>query len=78
MAIRFLGEKPTPTRTTETRAVKNWQSFAELFDAPDRSDEEKLAWIRGELEAGYPRFTREDYREALRWLMDYMGRRKSA
>ena len=77
MAIRFLGEKPEPTRATETQAVKNWQSFAELFDAPDRSDEEKLAWIRGELEAGYPRFTREDYREALRWLMDYMGRRKS-
>lgn len=76
MAIRFLGEKPTPTRTTETRAVKNWQSFAELFDAPDRSDAEKLTWIRGELEAGYPRFSREDYREALRWLMDYMGRRK--
>ena len=30
MAIRFLGEKPTPTRTTETRAVKNWQSSALL------------------------------------------------
>lgn len=42
MAIRFLGEKPTPTRTTETRAVKNWQSFAELFDEPDQSDAEKL------------------------------------
>lgn len=77
MAIRFLGEKPEPTRATETQAVKNWQSFAELFDAPDRSDAEKLTWIRGELEAGYPRFSREDYREALRWLMDYMGRRKS-
>ena len=72
MAIRFLGEKPTPTRATEAQEVKNWQNFAELFDAPDRSDEEKLAWIRGELEAGYPRFTREDYREALRWLMHYM------
>lgn len=77
MAIRFLGEKPTPTRATETQAVKNWQSFAELFNAPDRSDEEKLAWIRGELEAGYPRFTREDYREALRWLVDYMERVES-
>lgn len=76
MAIRFLGEKPTPTRTTETRAVKNWQSFAELFDEPDQSDAEKLGWIRGELETGYPRFSREDYRGALRWLMDYMGRRK--
>lgn len=51
MAIRFLGEKPEPTRATETQAVKNWQSFAELFDAPDRSDAEKLTWIRGELEA---------------------------
>ena len=77
MAIRFLGEKPAPTRATETQAAKNWQSFAELFDAPERSDAEKLTWIRGELEAGYPRFSREDYREALRWLMDYMGRRKS-
>ena len=62
MAIRFLGEKPTPTRTT---------------DDPDQSDAEKLGWIRGELETGYPRFSREDYRGALRWLMDYMGRRKS-
>ena len=61
----------------ETQAVKNWQSFAELFDAPDRSDAEKLTWIRGELEAGYPRFSREDYREALRWLMDYMERMES-
>lgn len=77
MAIRFLGEKPVPTRATEAQAVKNWQSFAELFDTPDRSDEEKLAWIRGELEAGYPRFTREDYREALRWLVDYMERMES-
>ena len=77
MAIRFLGEKPAPTRATETQAVKNWQSFAELFNAPDRSDAEKLTWIRGELEAGYPRFTREDYREALRWLVDYMERVES-
>ena len=77
MAIRFLGEKPEPTRATETQAFKNWQSFAELFDAPDRSDAEKLTWIRGELEAGYPRFSREDYREALRWLMDYMERMES-
>ena len=77
MAIRFLGEKPAPTRATEAQAAKNWQSFAELFDAPDRSDEEKLAWIRGELEAGYPRFTREDYREALRWLVDHMERMES-
>lgn len=77
MAIRFLGEKPETTRATETQAVKNWQSFAELFDAPDRSDAEKLTWIRGELEAGYPRFSREDYREALRWLMDYMERMES-
>ncbi len=77
MAIRFLGEKPAPTRATETKAAKNWQSFAELFEAPDRSDAEKLTWIRGELEAGYPRFSREDYREALRWLMDYMERMES-
>ena len=44
MAIRFLGEKPTPTRTTETRAVsrncstirikvtrRNWDGFAESW-----------------------------------------------
>ena len=75
MAIRFPVEKPTPTRATETQAVKSWRSFAELFDASDHSDAEKLEWIRGELETGYPRFSREDYREALRWLMDYMERR---
>ena len=74
MTIRFPVDKPTPTRATETQAAKSWQSFAELFNAPDRSDAEKLTWIRGELEAGYPRFSREDYREALRWLMDYMDR----
>ena len=80
MAIRFLGEKPTPTRTTETRAVKNWQQFRGIVTTNrDQSERGETGMdSRRAGRTGYPRFSREDYRGALRWLMALTwARRKS-